>query len=105
MRVAAALASSPAMQRHRLSTPEDHSCPAHALPCSCSSAPRPGAAQTSEVISSVLATADSTIYGHTSYTPTLTVVPRTVLDTFNGVDGARVVDSVRAAVTLPAGLA
>ncbi len=38
-----------------------------------------------------------TIFGHTIYTPTVTLVPRIVFDTARGVDSARVVDSVRAA--------
>jgi hypothetical protein len=48
-----------------------------------------------------LASGEYTIYGHTDYTPTLTLLPRIVFDTARGVDSARIVDSVR---TVPATL-
>lgn len=44
-----------------------------------------------------LASGDYLIYGHTVYTPRLTLLPRIVYDTARGVDSARVVDSVRVA--------
>ena len=67
--------------------------------------PVEGAAQTASTISWVLATADTTIYGHTNYTPTLTLIPRTVYDTSRGLDSARVVDSIRVARAAFAGFA
>jgi hypothetical protein len=67
--------------------------------------PAAGAAQTASTISWVLASADTTIYGHTDYTPTLTLIPRTVYDTSRGLDSARVVDSIRVARAALAGLA
>jgi hypothetical protein len=60
----------------------------------------PGAAQSPGTVTWVLASADSTIYGHTDYTPTTTFVPRTVYDTLHGFDSVRVVDSVRVALEL-----
>lgn len=54
----------------------------------------PSAAQTASPIAWTLASGDYTIFGHTSYTPTLTLMPRLVYDTAHGVDSARVVDSV-----------
>lgn len=38
-----------------------------------------------------------TLYGHTTYDPTVTLVPRLVHDTVHGLDSARTIDSVRAA--------
>ena len=64
----------------------------------------PGAAQTSP-IAWTLASGDFTIYGHTDYTPTLTLLPRIVFDTSRGVDSARVVDSVAPTRSNSAGLA
>ena len=52
-----------------------------------------------------LASGEFTIYGHTDYTPTLTLRPRIVYDTARGLDSARTVDSVRVARTSPGGLA
>lgn len=78
------------------------SCPALCLLLGLAS---PSAAQTSSPVFWVLERADSTIYGHTTYTPTLTLIPRIVYDSLLGVDSARVVDSVRIAATGPAGLA
>ena len=54
----------------------------------------PSAAQTASPIPWTLASGDYTIFGHTSYTPTLTLLPRIVYDTAHGMDSARVVDSV-----------
>ena len=51
-----------------------------------------------------IAVGDFTIYGHTDYTPTITLIPRIVFDTARGSDSARVVDSVRA-TPLPASTA
>jgi hypothetical protein len=65
----------------------------------------PGAAQTAGTVTWVLANADSTIYGHTDYTATITLVPRTVYDTLRRLDSVRVVDSVRVAGTSLRGLA
>jgi len=65
----------------------------------------PGAAQTASPIAWTLASGDYTIFGHTSYTPTLTLLPRIVYDTAHGVDSARVVDSVTPARTGVAGFA
>jgi hypothetical protein len=63
------------------------------------------AAQTARPTAWMLASGDFTIYGHTDYTPTLTLLPRIVFDTARGVDSARVVDSVRLASTSLPGLA
>ena len=38
-----------------------------------------------------------TLYGHTTYNPVVTLVPRLVLDTVHGLDSARTIDSVGAA--------
>jgi hypothetical protein len=67
--------------------------------------PGAGAAQTASTISWVLASADTTFYGHTDYIPWLTLIPRTVYDTTRGVDSARVVDSIRVARATLAGFA
>ncbi len=61
----------------------------------------PGAAQAPSPIVWTLAIGDYTIYGTTTYTPTVTLRPRVVFDTARGVDSARVVDSVRAAKAPP----
>jgi hypothetical protein len=42
-----------------------------------------------------IAVGEFTIYGHTDYTPTITLIPRIVVDTARGADSMRVVDSVR----------
>ena len=57
----------------------------------------PGAAQAPGPIAWTLAVGDYTIYGRTTYRPTITVRPRIVLDTLRGYDSTQVVDSVRAA--------
>ena len=64
-----------------------------------------GAAQAPNTAAWTLAISDFTIYGHTTYTPTLILLPRIVYDTARGVDSARVVDSVRAAAKKAAGFA
>jgi hypothetical protein len=46
-----------------------------------------------------------TIYGHTTYRERLVLLPRVVYDTARTTDSARVVDSVRATVLVPTGLA
>jgi hypothetical protein len=60
----------------------------------------PGAAQAPSSAIWTLDLGDYTIYGHTTYNPTLVLLPRIVFDTARGVDSARVVDSVRAAAGL-----
>jgi hypothetical protein len=62
-------------------------------------------AQTAEDAAWTLASGDFTIFGHTTYTATLTLVPRIVFDTARSVDSARVVDSVRTAARNAAGFA
>jgi hypothetical protein len=57
----------------------------------------PGAAQAPSTAAWTLAVGDYTIYGRTTYTPTLVLLPRVVYDTARRVDSARVVDSVRVA--------
>ena len=59
----------------------------------------PAAAQTARPTAWTLASGEFTIYGHTDYTPTLTLLPRIVYDTARGLDSARIVDSVRLAPT------
>ena len=65
----------------------------------------PGAAQAPSPVPWTLAIGDFTIYGRTTYTPTIVLRPRIVYDTTRGVDSARVVDSVRAAATVRGGFA
>ncbi len=65
----------------------------------------PGASQAPNTSAWTLALSDFTIYGHTTYTPKLVLLPRIVYDTARGVDSARVVDSVRAAARNHAGFA
>ncbi len=48
-----------------------------------------------------IAVGDFTIYGHTDYAPTITLIPRIVFDTARGTDSTRVVDSVRATPAPP----
>ena len=48
---------------------------------------------------------DYTVYGHTTYSPMLLLVPRIVFDTVHGVDSTRVVDSVGVVQRHPAGFA
>jgi hypothetical protein len=48
-----------------------------------------------------IAVGEFTIYGHTDYTPTITLIPRVVFDTARGSDSTRVVDSVRATPAPP----
>jgi hypothetical protein len=57
----------------------------------------PGAAQAPGPIAWTLAVGDYTIFGRTTYNPTITLRPRIVFDTLRGYDSTRVVDSVRAA--------
>ncbi len=57
----------------------------------------PGAGQAPNITAWNLALGDFTIYGHTTYTPTFVLRPRIVYDTAQGMDSARVVDSVRVA--------
>jgi hypothetical protein len=59
----------------------------------------PALAQTAAPATWTLASGDYTIYGHTTYTPRIMLIPRIVYDTTRGLDSARVVDSVRAAAT------
>jgi hypothetical protein len=56
----------------------------------------PAAAQAPGPIAWALAVGDYTIYGRTTYSPTITLRPRIVFDTLRGYDSTRVVDSVRA---------
>ncbi|MBA3260296.1 MAG: hypothetical protein H0T68_12635 [Gemmatimonadales bacterium] len=65
----------------------------------------PGAAQSLSTAAWALPSGDFTIYGHTSYSPRFTLLPRIVYDTARGVDSTRVVDSVRVTATHPAGFA
>ena len=64
-----------------------------------------GAAQAPNTAPWTLALGDFTVYGHTTYNPTVVLVPRIVYDTAHGVDSARVVDSVRAAAKPSGGFA
>jgi hypothetical protein len=64
-----------------------------------------GAAQAPGPVAWTLAVGDYTIYGRTSYNPTITLRPRIVFDTLRGYDSTRVVDSVRAAPKTGAGFA
>jgi hypothetical protein len=54
------------------------------------------AAQAANTVGWSISVGEFTIYGHTDYTPTITLIPRIVFDTARGSDSARVVDSVRA---------
>src|SRR5688572_9025185 len=65
----------------------------------------PGAAQAPNTAAWTFALGDFTIYGHTDYTPTFVLLPRIVYDTAQGVDSARVVDSVKAAAKKSTGFA
>lgn len=65
----------------------------------------PGAAQAPGPMAWTLAVGDYTIYGRTTYNPTITLRPRIVFDTLRGYDSTRVVDSVRAAAKPNAGFA
>ena len=56
-----------------------------------------GAAQAPNPVTWTLAVGDFTIFGKTTYSPTVILRPRIVYDTAHGLDSARVVDSVRAA--------
>jgi len=64
-----------------------------------------GAAQAPNPAPWTLALGDFTIFGHTTYNPTVILVPRVVYDTARGLDSARVVDSVRAAAKKAVGFA
>ena len=65
----------------------------------------PGAAQAPDPVTWSLAIGDFTIYGRTTYTPTITLRPRIVYDTARGLDSIRLVDSVRAGAGDHAGFA
>ena len=65
----------------------------------------PGAAQTPGTSAWTLAIGNYTLFGHTDYTPTLTLLPRVVFDSATGLDSARIVDSVRATASGTGGLA
>jgi hypothetical protein len=65
----------------------------------------PGAAQAPNTSAWTLAISDFTIYGHTTYTPRLVLLPRIVYDTAQSVDSARVVDSVQVPAKTTAGFA
>jgi hypothetical protein len=65
----------------------------------------PGTAQAPKTSTWTLAVSDFTIYGHTTYTPTVVLLPRIVYDTAQSVDSARMVDSVRVAAKKAAGFA
>ncbi len=58
---------------------------------------RPAPAQTASPIPWTLASGEFTIFGHTDYTLTVTLLPRIVFDTARGMDSLRTVDSVRLA--------
>src|SRR5687768_4529441 len=64
-----------------------------------------GAAQAPNPVPWTLALGAFTIFGHTTYNPTVVLVPRVVYDTAHGLDSARVVDSVRAAAKKSVGFA
>jgi hypothetical protein len=66
---------------------------------------RPAPAQTASPIPWTLASGEFTIFGHTDYTLTVTLLPRIVFDTARGMDSLRTVDSVRVAASDPAGSA
>lgn len=57
--------------------------------------PGPTGAQSATTAGWTIASGDYTIYGHTDYIPAILVLPRLVWDTTQGLDSARVVDSVR----------
>lgn len=63
---------------------------------------RPAPAQRVDPISWTLASGDFTIFGHTDYTLTVSLLPRIVFDTTRGIDSLRTVDSVRVAAAGPA---
>ena len=65
----------------------------------------PGAAQAPSPAVWTLEIGDFTIYGRTTYTPTIVLRPRVVYDTTWAVDSARVVDSVRTAARARGGFA
>jgi hypothetical protein len=54
-------------------------------------------AQSADPISWTLASGEFTVFGHTDYTLTVTLLPRIVFDTARGMDSLRTVDSVRVA--------
>ncbi len=54
------------------------------------------AGQAANTVGWTIAVGEFTVYGHTDYTPTITLIPRIVFDTARGSDSARMVDSVRA---------
>ncbi len=64
-----------------------------------------GAAQAPGTAAWTLDLGDYTIYGHTTYNPTLLLIPRIVVDTVRGVDSTVVVDSVAATRKHTAGFA
>jgi len=57
----------------------------------------PAPAQSVDPISWTLASGDFTVFGHTDYILTVTLLPRIVFDTTRGRDSVRTVDSVRVA--------
>ena len=64
----------------------------------------PAAAQSDTPASWTFTSGEFTIFGHTDYQPSVTLVPRIIYDTARGLDSARVIDSVRAAAPpTPAG--
>jgi hypothetical protein len=58
---------------------------------------RPASAQSVDPISWTLASGDFTIFGHTDYKLTVTLLPRIIFDTARGMDSLRTVDSVQLA--------
>jgi hypothetical protein len=65
----------------------------------------PAAAQAPDPVTWTLAVGEFTVYGTTTYTPTIVLRPRVVFDTTQGLDSARVVDSVRTSAVRHAGFA
>jgi hypothetical protein len=65
----------------------------------------PGGAQAPSTAAWNLAVGDYTIHGHTTYTPSVSLLPRIVFDTARGIDSARFVDSVTASRVPAAGFA
>ncbi|HEY7637000.1 MAG TPA: hypothetical protein VH763_15730 [Gemmatimonadales bacterium] len=63
--------------------------------------PGPAPAQTASPIPWTFASGDFTVFGHTEYTVTMTLLPRIVFDTAHRVDSLRTVDSVRIGSTTP----
>jgi hypothetical protein len=59
------------------------------------------AGQAANTVGWTVAVGGFTVYGHTDYNPTITLIPRIVFDTARGADSSRVVDSVRATPAPP----